>query len=193
MVEVQDIKAEVRKAAFAARRAARDSAPGAGEVLRDHLMASRLLTGMSVIAGYRPIRTEIDPTPLMNALHSAGHGLAVPVILGEGQPLEFHAWTPDTPMHAGPFGADVPVNGVAVIPDLILAPLLAFDRRGYRLGYGGGFYDRTLELLRTQGRLCAIGLAYAGQEISQVPTEPTDQPLDAILTEQGLMSVREAA
>lgn len=187
MIDLSDIKAAARKAAFAERKVAQAAAPDAGVSVRDHLMASRHLTGARIVAAYRPIRTEIDPTPLMEALCAAGHRLAVPVIIGEGQPLEFHEWWPGVGMQPGPFGAEIPVATAALTPDLILAPLLAFDRRGYRLGYGGGFYDRTLEKLRSGGRVTAVGLAYAAQEVDEVPIEPTDQRLDAILTEQGII------
>lgn len=185
-LDVQD-KAQVRKDSFVRRKQAHAAAAGAAEDLRDHLLASRLLTGAGVISAYRPIRTEIDPTPLMDALHAAGHRLAVPVILGEAQPLEFHEWWPGAPMQDGAFGAEVPVDGVALVPDVVLVPLLAFDRKGWRLGYGGGFYDRTLEGLRAAGSVRAIGLAYAAQEIDAVPIEPTDQLLDAIVTERGVL------
>ena len=193
MNDLSDIKADARKAAFAVRKLARQNAPDAGQAVRDHLMASRWLTGARVVAAYRPIRTEIDPTPLMEAMHLAGHRITVPVILGEGEPLEFREWWPGVAMQPGPFGAEIPVDTHVLIPDLILAPLLAFDRRGYRLGYGGGFYDRTLEGLRATRRVRALGLAYAAQEIPEVPIEPTDQRLDAILTEQGVMPVQVAA
>ena len=185
-VAIQD-KSKVRKDSFARRKQARAEAVNAAEDVRDHLLASRLLTGAKVISGYCPIRTEIDPIPLMKALHTAGHQIAVPVIMGEGLPLEFHEWWPGIAMQDGAFGAAVPVDGNALVPNVLLVPLLAFDRRGWRLGYGGGFYDRTLEGLRASGAVRAIGLAYATQEIDTVPTEPTDQPLDAIATERGVL------
>lgn len=185
---LSDIKSDARKAAFAARKGAHGVAVGAAEAVRDHLLASRLCTGAKVVAGYRPIRTEIDPTPLMEALHRAGHRITVPVITGADQPLEFHEWWPGAPMQAGAFGAEVPVDAHVLIPDLVIVPLLAFDRAGWRLGYGGGFYDRTLEGLRAHRRVRAVGLAYAGQEVDAVPTEQTDQRLDAVLTERGVIA-----
>lgn len=184
--DAQD-KAQVRKDSFARRKQAHATAHMAAEDMRDHLLASRLLTGARVISAYRPIRTEIDSTPLMHSLHEAGHRLAVPVILGEGQPLEFHEWWPGVRMEEGAFGAEVPVDGIVLVPDVVLTPLLAFDTAGWRLGYGGGFYDRTLEGLRANRSIKAIGLAYAAQQIAAVPTEPTDQPLDAIATERGIL------
>ena len=182
-----DIKAAARKVAFEVRKLAHAEGQGAAEAARDHFLASRLHTGAKVISAYRPIRTELDPTPLMVALHRAGHRLCVPVIVGEGQPLEFHEWWPEAPMKAGPFGAEVPDDTHVLLPDLILAPLLCFDARGYRLGYGGGFYDRTLEGLRKIRKVRAYGFAFAAQQIERVPTEPTDQVLDGIVTEAGIL------
>lgn len=178
-----DIKAEARTRAFAARKVAHDSGEDAGAALSERLLGAGFHHGAKVIAGYRPIRTEIDPTPLMTALHRAGYRMTVPVIRAEAQPLAFHEWWPDAPMTTGAFGAEIPVDAHVLIPDLLLVPLLAFDRAGYRLGYGGGFYDRSLELLKGQRPVLAIGVAYAGQEVDSVPTEITDQRLDAIVTE----------
>ncbi|MCV2865216.1 5-formyltetrahydrofolate cyclo-ligase [Defluviimonas sp. WL0075] len=159
-----------RKAAFAARRP-EDGARLIG-VLAEH-------TGKT-LAGYMPMRTEIDCLPAM-----AAHGgpVGVPVILGAGTPLKFREWHPGAIMVAGEFGALIPESGDWVEPQVLVVPLLAFDRRGFRLGYGGGFYDRTLEGLRARGPVTAIGFAFAAQEVAEVPIEPTDQPLDLIVTE----------
>ena len=110
--------------------------------------------------------------------------VGVPVIEAKGSPLAFHRWRPGCAMEPGLFGAAVPANGVEIIPQVVIVPLVAFDRKGGRLGYGGGFYDRTLEYLRMRGRVFAVGFAYAAQEAKELPLEPTDQPLDAIVTEQ---------
>ena len=121
----------------------------------------------------------------------AAHGgvVGVPVIPGEARPLVFHRWHPDARMVAGAFGALVPEASQEVVPEVLIVPLLAFDRAGYRLGYGGGFYDRTLEGLRARGPVTAIGFAFAAQEVDRVPTEPTDQKLDLIVTERGVIRV----
>lgn len=182
-------KAVLRKEVLARRKAAHAAAIGAAEALRDHVLAGRYLTGAAIIAGYRPIRTEIDPTPLMEALHHAGHRLVVPVIIGTGLPLSFREWWPGVAMAEGAFGAAVPVDTQELTPDLVLVPLVAFDPDGWRLGYGGGFYDRSLERLRAHKKTLAIGLAYYAQRVATVPREPTDQPLDAIATERGLMPI----
>jgi 5-formyltetrahydrofolate cyclo-ligase len=124
----------------------------------------------------------------MESLHCAGHRICVPVIKNTDQPLEFHESSPGCPMIEGAFGAEVPADGHVLLPDLLLAPLLSFDRQGWRLGYGGGFYDRTLEKLREMRPTRAYGFAYAAQEVHAVPTESTDQRLDGIVTEDGILT-----
>ena len=119
----------------------------------------------------------------MTILHGQGKRICVPVILGDGQPLLFREWTPTVDMIDGPFGAMVPAQGEDLDPDVLICPLLAFDTKGYRLGYGGGFYDRSLEGLRAKDKGIAVGFAYDAQLIKSVPTEPTDQKLDAMVTE----------
>ena len=174
-------KAEARRAAFAARKAAFQAGQGqAAELLADFLTDQK----GRVLAGYMPMRTEIDPLPAM-AAHQGP--VCVPVIPGPDMPLRFREWTPGCAMEAGAFGALIPAEGAWLEPEVLIVPLLSFDRRGFRLGYGGGFYDRTLERLRARGATLALGFAFAAQEVAEVPIEPTDQPLDAILTETGLI------
>ena len=172
-----EVKAEMRKRAFVQRKAA--FAAGAPESCVA-LAAELAQFKGAVLAGYMPMRTEIDPLAAM-AQHTGP--VCVPVITGAGQPLVFHRWTPQSVMVPGEFGALIPQVSEPLTPDVLIVPLLAFDRRGYRLGYGGGFYDRTLEALRARGRAVAIGFAFAAQEMDAVPTEPTDQPLDLLVTE----------
>ena len=191
--DLAETKAGLRKQAFAVRKQAHAEAVGAAEAARDHFLASRIHTGAEIISGYSPIRTELDVFPLMTALHAAGHRLCVPVIEGAGLPLAFREWWPGVGMEAGAFGAEVPVGTDVLAPDLLIAPLLLFDLQGWRLGYGGGFYDRTLELLRSRKRTLAYGFAYSAQQIDEVPTEPTDQRLDGIATELGLINARAIA
>ncbi len=140
----------------------------------------------SVVAGYIPIRSEIDVLPALHLLHLQHIKICVPVISGAGQPLKFRQWTPDAGMEAGPFGVAVPRSGDWLIPDLMLCPLVAFDMRGHRLGYGGGFYDRSLAEIRGQKPVTALGYAYAGQQTKDLPVENTDQPLDGVVTETGI-------
>ncbi|TCO70889.1 5-formyltetrahydrofolate cyclo-ligase [Rhodovulum euryhalinum] len=170
----------MRAAALERRAAAHDPARGAAAVAR---LLDVLAPHMGrPVSGYMPMRSEIDPLAAMAAL--VGHGpVGVPVIEARGAPLAFHRWTPGCAMRPGPFGAQVPDGGVPMLPEVLIVPLLAFDRTGARLGYGGGFYDRTLAMLRARGPVLAVGLAYAAQEVARVPVEPTDQLLDAIVTE----------
>lgn len=182
MTDVAD-KTAARKLAFARRKSAFsevDAGPAQkalAEVL-DHFSGA-------VVSGYMPIRTEIDPLPVM-AARAKQTPVCVPVIDGPNLPLRFQGWTHDAEMVEGPFGAKIPRGGAFLVPEVLIVPLVAFDAGGYRLGYGGGYYDRTLELLRGQGRAIAIGYAFSAQEADALPREVTDQPLDAIVTEAGV-------
>jgi 5-formyltetrahydrofolate cyclo-ligase len=173
-------KAAARRAAFARRKAAHAAGhPDPAGLLRGVLAphAGRPL------AGYMPMRSEIDPLPAMAAAAARGP-VAVPVIMGRGEPLRFRLWTPDAEMTEGPFGAMIPRAGDWLEPEVLIVPLVAFDRGGWRLGYGGGFYDRTLAGLRAAGKVVAIGFAWAAQEAEAIPHEPTDARLDLIVTER---------
>lgn len=140
----------------------------------------------SVVSGYCPYRTEINIMPLLERLASEGVQLALPVVVENDQPLLFRCWKPGDPVETGSLNIQVPLaDAPAVEPTVLLVPLLAFDGRGYRLGYGGGFYDRTLEKLRNKTSIVAIGVAYAGQEVGAVVRGVGDQPVDWILTENG--------
>lgn len=185
MIDLTEIKTAARKAAFARRKEAFNGAgPGQAGVLSEILAGHR---GVPV-AGYMPIQTEISP---LNAMaEAAAHGpVGVPVIRAAGQPLWFSRWEPDCAMVDGPFGASVPALGEEMIPEIVIVPLVAFDRQGGRLGYGGGFYDRTLEGLRARGPVLAIGYAFGAQEATDLPLEPTDQPLDMIVTEKDVLTI----
>ena len=173
-------KAEMRRAAFAARKTAFAAGQGqAAELLAD------VLAGHpgKVLAGYMAMRTEIDPLVAM-AAHPGP--VAVPVIAGKGLPLRFREWSPGCSMAAGEFGALIPVDGAWLEPEVLIVPLLAFDARGFRLGYGGGFYDRTLSWLRAKGPVLAVGFAFAAQEVAAVPVDGFDQRLDMVVTETGV-------
>ena len=150
----------------------------------DHLRTA-LAEALYPISFYWPIRTELDPRPVMTEKAALGT-VCLPVTQGYA-PLTFLPWRPGTPMSTDGFGVETPVEGDPVLPRTLVLPLLAFDARGQRLGYGAGHYDRTLEKLRALHPVTAIGLAYSAQECAEVPTEPTDQPLDMIVTEQGIL------
>ena len=177
---MNDIKALARDAAFAVRKVTFAAGQGqAAEILADYLAAQ----SGKVLSGYMPMRTEIDPLRAM-AAHQGPVG--VPVIVGKGMALRFREWSPGAKMIEGSFKALIPEEGAWLEPQVLIVPLLSFDARGYRLGYGGGFYDRTLEGLRAKGPVLAVGFAFAAQEVAEVPTEPTDQRLDAVVTETGV-------
>lgn len=176
-----DIKAAARAEAFARRAEAFAGGQGqAAEILADYLAPHR----GKVLSGYMPMRSEIDPLPAM-AAHQGPVG--VPVILAKATPLRFREWSPGCRLVEGAFRALIPEEGAWVEPEVMIVPLLAFDARGYRLGYGGGFYDRTLEGLRARGPVLAVGFAFAVQEVAEVPTDAFDQRLDAIVTEAGVL------
>jgi len=182
---MSDAKALLRKQAYAARKAAFNARgeTGAVEAATRHLLDRISPARGLVIAGYMPIRTEIDPLPAMTALHAAGARIGVPVIAGEGRPLDFREWVPGCDMINGPFGAQVPESGDWLTPSVLIVPLVGFDRARNRLGYGGGFYDRTLHRLRAAAPTRAIGFAFAAQELGRLEVEPTDERLDAVVTE----------
>ena len=137
-----------------------------------------------VISAYWPISSEIDPRPLMRRLHEDGHPIALPVVVARGRPLVFRAWRSGEPLEPAGLGTREPLaDRPEVTPRALIVPLLAFDRAGYRLGYGGGFYDRTLTGLRRAGETLAVGVAYAAQEVAEVPHDGDDQLLDWLVTE----------
>jgi 5-formyltetrahydrofolate cyclo-ligase len=138
----------------------------------------------TVVSGYSPIRSEIDPAPLMRTLAAQGAQLALPAIMARGQSLAFRAWSQSDRLMLGPLGILEPSPAAAeLIPDIMLVPLAAFDRAGHRIGYGAGHYDHTLAHLRKSKHIIAIGLAFAAQEIKAVPALPHDVALDYVLTE----------
>jgi 5-formyltetrahydrofolate cyclo-ligase len=182
--ELAALKKAARANAFAARRIAHEaSTDAAAGVLSEVLAGYR----GACVAGYWPINTEIDPRPAMS--EAVAHGkVCLPVIEAAGKPLTFRKWVPDAPMIEGSYKEMVPEKGDRLIPEVVIVPLVAFDAAGGRLGYGGGFYDRTLELLRAARPVLAIGFAYTAQQQNALPLEPTDQPLNLIVTEQGVIT-----
>lgn len=149
------------------------------------------ITPESIVAGYWPIRGEIDPRPLLAALAGQGVTTALPSIAAQHAPLIFRAWRVGEPVQRGALGISEPLpEAEPVQPTIVLVPLSAFDRRGQRIGYGAGHYDRALGLLRLHSRIIAIGLAFATQEIGHVPAEPHDVALDFVLTEREVIDFR---
>ncbi len=152
-------------------------------------LTQRLVHGLptigKTIAGYWPIGTELDCRPALEALKAAGAEVALPVVAGQGQALIFRNWLPGDTLDQGPFGTMHPaVRAALVKPDVLLLPLMAFDGMGLRLGYGAGYYDRTVEALRRDRQVLTVGIAYDEQEIPTLPVDGHDQRMDAVITDQ---------
>lgn len=179
---LDEAKAAARQAAFARRKTAHGQ--GLDPEAQARLSAYLAPFAGRALAGYMPIRTEIDPVPVMASWPGP---VAVPVIVGPGQPLRFCAWHPGTAMIEGSFGARVPDVQEDLVPEVLIVPLVAFDRSGTRLGYGGGYYDRTLAVLRSRGPVHAVGFAYSAQAAEILPRAETDVRLDAVLTEREIV------
>lgn len=144
-----------------------------------------------VLSGYSPIRSELDPIPLMRRLQAEGATLALPVIVARDKPLLFRAWRPETGLVKGQLGILEPdASALELVPDIILVPLAAFDRAGHRIGYGAGHYDRSLALLRAHKTVVAIGVAFSVQEVAAVPHDGHDERLDFVLTEVEMIDCR---
>jgi len=181
MTSKQELRAASREKRLTLKRA-----DFATEIAR-HAEALDIPKG-SVVGGYHALPDEADPALLLERLVELGCHIAYPRVAGKGLPLEFHR-VPDGEMLApGAFGIHEPLDiWPRATPDMLLVPLLAFDAAGHRLGYGGGFYDRTIALLKVP----AIGIAFAGQEMDRLPHQPHDVQLNGILTEHGLTRFRE--
>jgi 5-formyltetrahydrofolate cyclo-ligase len=181
----KDLKAELRRMAMARREAL----PATERIAAAQTIAARGLPvevapGM-VVSGYSPLKSEISPMPLLRRCAEAGAVLALPVVIGRGNPLVMRVWTFGAALASGVWGIREPTPAAPeVFPDILIVPLLAFDRRGHRVGYGAGYYDMTLARLRAMKKIAAIGIAFAAQEVDLVPTTPRDARLDFVLTER---------
>ena len=165
------------------RRAAGD--PAVGVRLAGHVLSAGLIPPGAVVGGYWPLAGEMDVRALLLALVGRGHSVGLPVTPARGAGLSFRRWRPGAALRAGRFGTLEPADGDRLTPTVLLVPLLAFDRRGRRLGYGGGYYDRTLSASGAR----AIGCAFALQEVDRVPTETHDRVLNAVATEAFVFAV----
>lgn len=177
-----DLKSTLRQQALAARGQGGDAAS-----LHRNLAEALAPWRDAVLAGYLPIRDEADPLPVMAAHRGP---ICLPVVLGRARPLAFRQWDGDeTSLIPGSFGTRHPAEAnPQLIPEVLIVPLVGFDRQGNRLGYGGGFYDRSLQVLRETRPVIAIALAWAVQELPPIPTEPTDQPVDLIVTDRFILA-----
>jgi 5-formyltetrahydrofolate cyclo-ligase len=184
-------KATLRTAALAARDALSDEArAAAAQAIAARGLPIEITPG-TIVAGYSPIRSEIDPAPLMQALAAKGARLALPSITARGQSLRFRVWHPGDRLLPGPLGILEPSPAAAELtPDVVLVPLAAFDRKGHRIGYGAGHYDRTLAHLHKSKAFAAIGLAFAAQKVKTVPALQHDVALDYVLTEKQVFDFR---
>jgi 5-formyltetrahydrofolate cyclo-ligase len=187
-----DQKARLREQTLALR----DALPApmrtaAAETISARSFPLRIERGM-VVSGFSPMKTEINPIPLMRKLADAGVQLALPAIAGRGKPLIIRAWNFGDPFKAGQWGIREPVaEAPEIAPDILIVPLAAFDRFGHRIGYGAGYYDMTINALRAKKPVTAIGIAFATQEIPHVPATERDARLDLVLTEREIFDFRE--
>jgi len=182
---VSDHKHALRQAARARRGRLAAENPHAAVQVAVHMLDSRL--GPSPLTSlYMPVGSEIDPRPLGEALLERDTRLCLPVVVQRDAPLIFRVWTPGDPLEPDLLGTPAPLaTARAVNPKMVIAPLLAFDGEGNRLGQGGGYFDRTIADLHSRTKAVIVGLAYAGQEVPSLPADVHDRPLDAVLTEQG--------
>jgi 5-formyltetrahydrofolate cyclo-ligase len=186
-LNLNEIKAEARKAAGKIRKSAHEALQAEAPLL---LAGQRFplepTSNCKVVSAFFPYKSEIDTRPLLGKLAGEGWTTCLPIVIALHEPLVFRRWLPGEPTIPGVWDIPRPTCDAPIVePDVLLVPLMAFDRHGYRLGYGGGFYDRTLELLRTKKKITAIGVAYSAQEVDSVPHDSHDQALDYILTEKG--------
>ena len=189
---------ESKRALRSAATLRRDALPAEARARAAEAVASRAfplsIAPETIVSGFSPLKSEFNPVPLMRRLSEAGARLALPVVAGRGKPLIMRAWTFGDALASGQWGIREPMpDAPEVAPDIVLVPLLAFDRRGNRIGYGAGYYDMTIASLRAKKPVVAVGVAYAAQEIDAVPVTPRDARLDLVLTEREVIDFRERA
>jgi len=191
IMQTQSPKAALRTAALALR----DALPAAQRQAAAEAIATRTVPvtispGM-IVSGFSPMKTEINPLPLLRKLAEAGVHLALPAIAGRGEPLIMRTWNFGAPLASGQWGICEPTADAAeVAPDVLIVPLACFDRAGHRIGYGAGYYDMTIHALRAKKKIVAIGIAFATQEIPKVPATERDERLDLVLTERETIDFR---
>jgi len=190
-ISIEQIKADLRREA-AARR---DALPAAERKAAAEAIAARAfpvaIAPGAIVSGFMPMKSEINPLPLMQKLEGAGARLALPRIVGRGHPLSMQAWAFGAPLERGQWGIREPrTDAPEVDPDILIVPLLVFDRAGYRLGFGAGYYDMTITALRARKSITAVGIAFAAQEVPAVPRTERDARLDLVLTEREVIDLR---
>lgn len=191
MIDVAAQKIRLRAYSKSKRALLSASATSAAADLAENFMEALTIIGDGSIAGYWPIFSEFDVKPLLQKLSCAGITVSLPAVIPDQKTLVFQSWSKSMQLVKGPYGTLQPVGSSALItPDILMIPLLAFDSAGGRLGYGGGYYDRTLADLRKEKKVTAVGIAYVGQEINEVPTCSSDERLDWIVTEADIRKLR---
>jgi 5-formyltetrahydrofolate cyclo-ligase len=190
-IPIDQLKAELRKTAFARREAL----PAAERQAAAETVAARPfplpVPPGAIVSGFSPLKTEINPLPLLRKLAAAGARLALPVVAGRGKPLIMRSYAFGQPLNEGVWGIREPKEDAPEVdPDILIVPLAAFDRRGNRIGYGAGYYDMTIGRLRSIKPVVAVGIAYAAQEVDEVPTTSRDARLDLVLTERDVIDFR---
>ncbi len=183
MSDIQSEKAKLRKAAHIRRNSSTSSNEFITQQANYNLLNFLKSLSEKIISGYLPIGSELSPIASMKSL-SAKNTICVPVVEKSGAPLKFAQWEYGCETEKGAYGIAVPKEKRWVCPEILIAPLLAFDKSGNRMGYGGGFYDRTLQRLSKQTRILSIGIGFSFQEFDHIICEPTDIALDAIITEK---------
>jgi 5-formyltetrahydrofolate cyclo-ligase len=188
---VEDSKAALRQQAMVRRDALpADARKAAAEAIAGRRFPLSIAPG-AIISGFMPLKSEINPLPLMQKLAEAGAWLALPVVAGRGKPLIMREWAWGEPLASGVWGIREPKPEAAEVePDILLVPLLAFDRAGHRIGYGAGYYDMTIKGLRARKPVSAVGIAFAAQEVEKIPATPRDACLDLVLTEREVIDLR---
>jgi 5-formyltetrahydrofolate cyclo-ligase len=183
-MSIAALKEEVRRRALQRRAELKPSGPELSRRMAEIFLDRIPLPPNAVVSAYVAIGEEADPAPLLEAIRARGHPVALPRVAGRGKPLDFHLYQTGGKLVPGGFGLSEPGRDWPLIePDILAVPLLAFDEEGYRIGYGAGFYDRTLARLRASRDVLAVGFAFAAQEFPHVPHDENDQRLDWIVTE----------
>jgi 5-formyltetrahydrofolate cyclo-ligase len=189
--EVQIRKERIRRDVLARRDAMLpEIRQAAAETIAARAFPVAIAPG-AIVSGFMALKSEINPLPLMQKLAGQGARLALPAIAGRGKPLILRAWEPGAPLDRGQWGIREPAAEAAEVePDIVLVPLLAFDRAGHRIGYGAGYYDLTIARLRAGKAVIAVGVAFAIQEVAAIPATPRDARLDLVLTEREMIDLR---
>jgi len=197
LMSIDEEKVRLRDEACQRRETAHAAAgPDTAERLCANLAAvfelvADALPDSSMVSGYWPLTGELDVRPLLTWVVEQGGASCLPVVVGRDRPLVFRQWQDGEPLDSGTFGTHHPPTTAAEVrPDVVLSPLLAFDATGYRIGWGGGYYDRSLEMLRGQGPVLAVGVAYEAQQVDAVPYNRYDQRLDWVVTEERAMRMK---